>query len=230
MIFPIALAGARVADLPPDPLAHAQAEAIVATLDARLLASASATATLADWCGKHHLADKPLIRAERDRGAVVAPTAEQRARLGIGADEAVVYRRVRLMCGDHLLSEAENWFVPGRLDPAMVERLAATDTPFGTVIVPLKPQRRTISDERLWRPLPEGWEAQPTSRSGQSAGCEAIPAALFRHRALVLDGTGKPLAEVVETYQRDLLAFSVPWAARSARHCAIAAEGPKQGG
>ncbi len=209
---------AVVAPLPSDRLSHVEAEALIATIDARLLASNSATATLADWCGAHGLATEPRIRALPDRLAKVAPTPEQRARLMVGADEPVAYRRVQLVCGDHVLSEAENWFVPARLDPAMLRLLAETDTPFGAVIAPLKPQRRTMSTERLWRPLPEGWERGQGQRAAPKT-CEAIPDALFRHHALVLDATGRPIAEVAETYQRGLLAFATPWSARSAAHC-----------
>ena len=36
---------------------------------------------------------------------------------GIGPDEPVAYRHVRLRCGDHVLSEADNWYVPSRLTP-----------------------------------------------------------------------------------------------------------------
>jgi chorismate-pyruvate lyase len=218
MILAAALAAASVAPLPPDLWSRTQAEALVARLDATLLASRSATATLAEWCAAHDLAAEPRIRALVNHGAERSPTVEQRARLGIGADEPVVYRRVRLVCGDRVLSEAENWFVPARLSPAMVRALATTDTPFGTVIAPLAPSRRTVSDERLWQPLPAGWElSAPIS----AAGCTPLPEALFRHRALVLDGQGRPLAEVVETYRRDLLGFRSPWNRRAARHCRL---------
>ncbi len=205
-----------VAPLPPDRPSKAQAEALITVLDTTLLASRSATATLADWCAAHHLAVDPKIRAVRDRGADVAPTAEQRVRLGIGPGEPVVYRRVALVCGTTVLSQAENWFVPARLDPAMVRALAETDTPFGTVIAPLQPQRRTVSDERLWHPLDRG-----------ARRCVAVPQTLLRHRALVLTPVGTPLAEVVETYQRDLLGFAVPWARRATRHCGRGADTPR---
>jgi hypothetical protein len=37
--------------------------------------------------------------------------------LGVDPDEPVRFRRVPLKCGDHVLSEAENWYVPSRLTP-----------------------------------------------------------------------------------------------------------------
>ena len=213
-----------VPPLPPSALAHAQAEALIETLNGRLLASNSATATLADWCAVHGLAADPHIRATLDRSEYRAPTDEQRARLQIGPDEPVGYRHVALMCGERTLSIAENWFVPGRLPADTVKLLAETDTPFGTAIRSMSPSRRTISAERLWRPLPEGWESPqhaPRSATDQpaSAACEPVPAELIRHRALVLDAQGMPLAEVAETYQRAMLDFPLPWASAAADSC-----------
>lgn len=208
--------------IPPDVLARTQAEAIMQTLNGRLLASSSATATLADWCATHHLAADPRIRAVVDRNEHREPSMEQRARLGVGPDEPVAYRHVRLMCGDRLLSVAENWFVPGRLPAEATDVLARTDTPFGTAIRALSPSRRTISAELLWHPLAIGWESKPNPErgGGEEGPCEAVPAELIRHRALVLDKDGKALAEVVETYRRGLMEFDVPWTLVAAKRCA----------
>jgi len=43
----------------------------------------------------------------------------------------VKYRRVQPSCGDHILSEADNWYVPRRLTPEMNRLLETTDVPFG---------------------------------------------------------------------------------------------------
>ncbi len=208
--------------LPPDDVARSQAEAVVQALNSRLLASSSATATLADWCATHRLAADPRIRAEVDRNVHREPSSEQRARLGVAPDEPVAYRHVRLMCGNRLLSVAENWFVPGRLPSATVDLLARTDTPFGAAIRALAPSRRTISAETLWHPLALGRNsASAHDQAGEKrGGCEAVPVELIRHRALVLDRNGTPLAEVVETYRQGLMAFDVPWARVSAKRCA----------
>jgi len=207
--------------LPPDVLARTQAEAIVQTLNGRLLASKSATATLADWCVTHRLAADPRIRADVDRGAHREPSVEQRARLGVGPDEPVAYRHVRLMCGDRLLSVAENWFVPGRLPTGAVDVLARTDTPFGTAIRTMAPSRKTTSVDLLWHPLTLGWESKPGREraDGKHGPCEVVPAELIRHRALVLDKDGRALAEVVETYRQGLMAFDVPWTLAAAKQC-----------
>lgn len=206
--------------LPPDRRARTQAEELVQGLNDRLLASSSATAALADWCAAHHLAADPRIRAEVDRNAHREPTPEQRIRLGVSQDEPVAYRHVRLMCGDRLLSVAENWFVPGRLPAGTVELLARTDTPFGTAVRPLGPWRKTISAELLWHPLAPGLDRARRQGGKGRDRCDTVPAELIRHRALVLDKDGTALAEVVETYRNGVIAADVPWANAAARRCA----------
>jgi hypothetical protein len=163
----------------------------VADLNQRLLAGPTATAVLTDWCAGHGMADPARIHAERVAGATADATPEQRARLKVGAEEPLGYRRVRLMCGAHVMSEAENWYVPARLTPEMRGLLADTDTPFGAVIAPLGPQRQNLEVTQLWLDGP-------------------LPRDLFRHRALVVGRDGSPLAEVVETYTAGALEFGGP--------------------
>jgi chorismate-pyruvate lyase len=192
-------------------LTRTQALALVQGLNADILASRSATATLEAWCRDHALAPEPRVVAEMVPGEPRAPDAEQRRRLRADSGEVVRYRRVRLRCGEHVLSEAENWYLPGRLTPEMNGVLETSDTPFGRVVAPLEPYRRTFAARLLWSPLPEGWE-----RSAQvvppcrSSGPLTIPSALFEHRAVVHGSDGRPIAEVHEVYQRGLLAFSPP--------------------
>jgi chorismate-pyruvate lyase len=158
----------------------------VAALDARLLAGPTATLALSKWCADHGAADS-RIRAEVDRATTHNPSAATYFRLHAGAGDRIGYRRVKLMCGEHVLSIAENWYVETRLTPEMVRALDETDTPFGTVIAPLLPRRQNLEDTRLWD------------------GKGDAPAELLRHRALVSSGKGEPLAEVIETYQRGVL-------------------------
>ncbi len=169
--------------------AQAGQQALVDELNARLLAGPTATAVLAAWCGEHGMADPARIHAELVPGAAAEASAETRARLGVAADEPLGYRRVRLMCGSHVMSEAENWFVPARLTPEMRRELAETDTPFGAVIAPLGPKRTNLEATPLWQAGP-------------------MPHALLRHRALVSSADGQPLAEVVETYVSGVLEFA----------------------
>jgi chorismate-pyruvate lyase len=210
----LAAAPVQAQRAPPWPdalLTRTQALALVQGLNAEILGSRSATATLETWCRDHALAPEPRIVAEVVAGEPRAPDAEQRRRLGADAREAVRYRRVRLRCGDHVLSEAENWYLPGRLTPEMNQALETSDTPFGRVVAPLEPYRRTFAARLLWSPLPEGWErSSHVADPCRSAGPLAIPGALFEHRALVLGRDNRPIAEVHEVYQGALLAFSPP--------------------
>jgi chorismate-pyruvate lyase len=201
----------RAAAWPDALLTRTQALALVQGLNAEILASRSATATLEKWCRDHNLAREPRVVAEMVAGEPRAPDAEQRQRLRADSGEVVRYRRVRLRCGDHVLSEAENWYLPGRLTPEMNRVLETSDTPFGRVVAPLEPYRRTFAARLLWSPLPEGWERYSHSVPPcLSSGPLAIPGALFEHRALVLGSDNLPIAEVHEVYQGGLLAFSPP--------------------
>ena len=116
---------------------------------AELLASPSATQTLAAYCTRLHLADPPAIRALRDRSMDRRADGRVRRLLQVGSGDPVRYRRVRLSCGDQVLSDADNWYVPARLTAEMNSTLDATDTPFGTVAKPLDFQRRTLGTEGL---------------------------------------------------------------------------------
>ena len=89
--------------------ARLEALALLETLNTELLSHDSATLTLDHWCAAHRLASPAHIVAERVNGADQAPTDEQRQLLGVSATEPIGYRRVRLTCGDHVLSEADNW-------------------------------------------------------------------------------------------------------------------------
>ncbi len=189
-------------------LGRVEALAVMETLNSALLSSHSATATLEAWCADHHMADPARITAKRVLGADKPISTEQRARLQIGPDEPVRYRHVRLACGDHVLSEADNWYVPSRLTPEMNRLLDTTDVPFGRVIQPLRPQRQTLSAEQLWSPMPAGWDEgyRPTDLA-ISTRALAFPTFLFRHRAVVYNDQRRPFAEVVETYTGETLDF-----------------------
>ena len=188
-----------------------EALALIQTLNANILSSTSATTTLERWCGDHRLAATPRITATRVQGVERPVSVEQRARLGVSADETVRHRHVQLRCGDRVLSEADNWYVPSRLTAEMNRLLDTTETPFGRAVLPLAPYRRTLEVRMLWAPLPDGWERQPRQSSAAAAaagpGPLAIPDALFEHRAVLYTRDHTPFSEVHEVYQRDLLAF-----------------------
>lgn len=138
-------------------------------LEAELTRGGIVTRVLEAWAGAPVRAERVAVHADA--------SAATRLRLRAAADEPIGFRRVRLMVGGAVLSEADNWFVPGRLTPAMRAALDHSDTPFGRVIAPLAPRRETLACERL--------AADP----------------VLRVRALVLGGDGTPLAEVVELYR-----------------------------
>jgi chorismate-pyruvate lyase len=155
----------------------------LARLKSDLLSNPSATQVLTKWCGDLGLASPAIIRAERDAAAVKAPTAEIVALLAAEPNEVLRYRHVRLMCGTHLLSEADNWYRPSQLTPDMNRILDETDTPFGNAVRPLNFHRKTL-------------DAAPT----------ADPLTPLRVRALLLTASQVPFSLVIENYSRDLVA------------------------
>jgi hypothetical protein len=189
--------------------ARLEALALLQTLNAELLSHDSATLTLDRWCAAHRLASPAHLVAERVDGAYQAPTDEQRQLLGVNATEPIRYRRVRLTCGDRVLSEADNWYVPARLTPEMDRVLETTDTAFGRAVQTLNFRRRTLSAKLLWSPLPQDWEmgAPLPERRGTTL---AIPHEVLEHRAVLTLPDGTPFSEVVETYTGEVLAFPEP--------------------
>jgi chorismate-pyruvate lyase len=202
---------ARDADSWPDTfLARVEALALLETLNATLLAAHSATFTLDKWCADHELGGgETKIRALLVRHVDKPIAAEQRRRLQIGDDEPVKFRHVELSCGNRVLSEADNWYVPSRLTPAMNQLLETTDIPFGRAVADLRPSRQTMTAEIFWRPLEDGWEQRPPPADHPEQKLQ-IPPKLFEHRALLYTPDRKPIAEVDETYTRDNLAFAPP--------------------
>jgi hypothetical protein len=186
-----------------------EALALIEGLDGELLAHDSATLTLERWCAEHRLADPALIVAERVRDAAKPASAELRAALDVKPDEPLGYRRVRLKCGDHVLSEADNWYVASRLTPEMNHVLESTDTPFGKAVAALHFRRHTLAAHLLWRPLPKGWE-MGVSAPLEEDGALAIPDHVLEHRAVLSTPDGEPFSEVVETYTGEVLAFPPP--------------------
>jgi hypothetical protein len=190
-------------------VARLEALALLQTLNAELLANNSATLTLEHWCDAHHLASPPRIVAERVPDVDQPATPEQRQELGVTPTQPVRYRRVRPLCGALVLSEADNWYVPGRLTAEMNRLLDTTDTPFGRVVQPLHFQRHTLSSKVLWLPLPEGWEMNANAAT-DSAAAQPLPGKLLEHRAVLTLPDGTPFSEVVETYTNNVLAFPLP--------------------
>lgn len=177
--------------------------ALLQSLNGELLASSSATRTLETWCGEHRMGAK--IVAVRVPDVRKEPSPEQLQRLAVRDASEVQYRRVELRCGAYVFSEADNWYVPARLTPEMNALLSTSDTPFGKVVAPLTPYRRTIAVTMLWTPLPRGWELQRRPRFSRRR--LVLPKEVFQHRAVLYTAEHLPFSEVVETYQSNVLAF-----------------------
>jgi len=196
---------------PDTPVARLAVLATLQTLNADLLSHDSATLTLDRWCARHQLATQARIVAERVKDATLPAPPEVRAALRVGSEEPIAYRRVRLRCGENVLSEANNWFVPARLTPAMNAALATSDVPFGRVVQPLGFRRHTVSARLLWSPLPEDWNAGSALPSAPKHGAVlAIPDKLLEHRAVLTSAAGEPFSYVVETYTSAILNFPPP--------------------
>ncbi len=193
--------------LPDTFLARVEALATMETLSADILASHSATIALEQWCGDHAIALPAKIRAERVRNAPEKPIRpEQRAHLQVGPDEPIRYRRVRLACGSHVLSEADNWYVPSRLTPEMNRVLETSDTPFGKAVAALHFTRESLGAAIVWPVLPTDWQrrAPPPDQPDETLD---IPLELFEHQAVLYDDHHRPISEVDEHYLRDILPF-----------------------
>jgi chorismate-pyruvate lyase len=194
----------------PDTLtARVEALALLETLNADLLGNDSATLTLDRWCEAHRMASPAKIVAERVSGGDKPPTPDIRQLLGVSATDSVRYRHVRLHCGSHVLSDADNWYVPSRLTPDMNRLLDTTDTAFGRAVQALHFHRRTLSAKLLWWPLPQGWEmgaALPAAGSGPLQ----VPSQIIEHRAVLSLPDGTAFSVVVETYTNEVLGFPPP--------------------
>lgn len=186
-------------------VARVEALASMETLNAEILGSSSATRTLEAWCATHAMAQRPVLKAVHLRDDKPAD-ASVRQLLGVGAGDPVRYRHVQLTCGDHVLSDADNWYVPSRLTAEMNQVLDTTETPFGKVVAPLGPTRQTIAADVLWKVLPPGWELRPPPPDHPQQEL-AIPPVLFAHKAVLYDGARRAISLVDEHYTREVLAY-----------------------
>jgi chorismate-pyruvate lyase len=200
--------GAQTLNWPDGFVSRVEILALMQTINAALLASRSATTTLEQWCASHRMSPEPKVVAHRLAGEDKAPTPETRVRLAVGDGEPIRYRRVELSCGGHVLSEADNWYVPGRLSADMNRALETTDAPFGKAVAALQPFRRTFEVKMRFSPLPDGWELSAGQAPSQKPeGPLTLPHALFEHTAVLYAADQRPFSEVHETYTNELLDF-----------------------
>jgi hypothetical protein len=160
-------------------LALAAHGASLAAFEQTLAAQDSATAALGQWCAAQKLASPATIAAHPVQGKDALPPPDLDTTLH--SEEEPAYRHVQLSCGDKVLSEAHNWYIPSRMTPEMVQVLATTDTPFGKVAAPLRFTRERMAALR-----------------GAAPSCPA--GTILSHRALLRLPSGAPLALVLECY------------------------------
>jgi chorismate-pyruvate lyase len=166
--------------------------AILETLNAKLIASKSATQTLQNWCDDHHIASPAKIRAVKNENIIKPASESVRQALEVSPEEPIKYRSVQLFYSDYLLSEADNWYIPSRLTGDMNHLLNSSDTPFGLAVESLNFHRRTDEVQLLWHPL------------GRD---EPIPEHVLQHRAVLKTEQNIPFSIVIETYTRHIFAF-----------------------
>ena len=160
--------------------------ALIQRLRDDLLTRSSATVALEEWCETYRLAAPPVIRALVQRDVPAAISVEQCEHLQATPSDTVRLRNVLLTCGKLVLSEACNWYMPGRLEPEMHRLIETTDIPFGKVVASLAFRRRTVSSTLLW-------SARQTEY-------------LFRNQVILTRGSDHlPFALLVETYRHELL-------------------------
>ena len=98
----------------------------------------SATIALEQWCAQRGIqAPAHILAVPRDDADAVPISPAMRAALGVDAAEPLAARHVLLTCGNTVLSDARNWYVPARLTPAMNQTLNTTRVPFGKVVAPI---------------------------------------------------------------------------------------------
>ena len=163
------------------PACAAPQGATLSQFEAALATQDSATAALIRWCDARGIADPADVRALPVAGERSAVPPKIRELLQAAPEEALGYRHVRLTCGDIVLSEAHNWYVPGRLTPEMNSTLEASNMPFGRVVAPLGFTRKRLGSIR-----------------GATPGCPE--GTVLSHRAVLKLPDGKPISALIECY------------------------------
>jgi chorismate-pyruvate lyase len=182
------LAAAGWAQAPPIARADsAKAQATLQAFERRLETHDSATAVLQAWCDAHGPTPGVKVVARPVPGAAKPLTALARRALRVTPGQAVRYRRVDLLCGDQVLSQADNWYLPAQLTDDMNRRLDQTRTPFGVAVKSLNFTRRNLETDVLLK------------------GGIAVPRRVLRHAAVLLTDRDVPFSFVVENYTRVVL-------------------------
>ena len=146
-----------------------------AQLHARLLQADSASEVVRELFG-----GPVVIRRLACEPMPLSPL--QHAHLRPTQSEPAVHRRIALLAGGMPVSEADIWYIPARLWPGMAETLRTSDTPFGLVVRPMQPKRRTLA----------------------ARVCERNEPYSIEHEALLTAPDNGPIALVAERYWREV--------------------------
>jgi len=139
------------------------------------------------------------VDEETDRASYGGP-------LAITKGESLRYRQVRLVWGETIVSEAENWYLPDRLPPAMRTRLLNGITPFGEVVRSLRPERMTVAVHSRDDLLHGGASLEQSMRRlAQVKISSPLETFVLHIRAVVTTVEHGDLAEVREHYRRELV-------------------------
>lgn len=164
-------------------------------LSERILRSNSATEELERWCGERAIGDGRIV-ALRARNAIPEPCDDESLEALYPHDvrSQARFRLVELATAGIVVVEAFNWYFPDRLTLDMREALETTNVPFGRVVQPLKPKRRTYLVRRRT-------PGQMMHAKGPLDPC----ATAFEHRAVIYGHGDTPLAVVHERFRNILV-------------------------
>lgn len=159
----------------------AMSEPTIDDFEAVLRRHDSATLALEEWCAAQGLSPAPKITAQSLEPDDRKPPEDMHHHLQLAPGESPAMRKVRLSCGQTVLSVAWNWYVPSRLTPQMKETLHTSDAPFGKVAAPLRFRRKPLETLR-----------------GRAENCPE--GTISTHRAILVLPDGRPLAYLIECY------------------------------
>lgn len=164
-------------------------------LSERILRSNSATEELERWCAERAIGDGRIV-AIRARNAKAVPCDDESLEALYPHDVRgqAKFRLVELATAGIVVVDAFNWYFPDRLTLDMRKALETTDTPFGRVVKPLKPKRRTYLVRR--RTPGQMMEAKGPLDPGATA---------FEHRAVIYGQGDIPIAVVHERFRNILV-------------------------
>ena len=174
----------------------------LSTLNQELVLTQSASLTLQTWCKQKNPTLEISLTAKQVRVPPKPATQTIRKLLKVGPEELIRFRHVLLNCGSQTFSEADNWYVPSRLEREMNWALDNSLTPFGVAVRSLSPTRMNLSSEVF--PHSDDKTSKLTTIRRDSPDEEQQSQIILRHRAVLQTQKG-PLCLVEEHYFEEML-------------------------